>query len=193
MYALALAAALLASGFPFLGTDSKVPSLAIRLHAEGGEHEGSSFVMPIDLLSPPKRIFIRKVPIVSEKDIEAILPFSSADGSLGCILKLDRSGTERIEQHTGASRDLVVVALVNARVAAAMRVDKHIRDGIITIHSGFQPEEILALQALHPTLGKEADFKQQKAEALKSLAKSAKLRAQEEKRQEKEARKPPSS
>lgn len=170
-----------ASGFPFFGGGSKDPQIAVRIHAEGKEQEGPSFVAPIDLTFPAKRIFIRKVGIVSEKDIQAILPFSSADGSLGCVLRLDRSGSERIEEHTTSGRDTIVVALVNGRVAAAMRVDKRITDGIITIPHGLSAEEVLTLQALHPTLGKEKEFATQKKKARDSLNKAAKQRAQAKK------------
>ncbi|MCX7868535.1 MAG: hypothetical protein N2322_01165 [Terrimicrobiaceae bacterium] len=181
-----LAALLFASGLPFFGGKSQAPPIAVRLHGEGGEHEGPSFVTPIELANPPKKIFIRKVPIINEKDITAILPFSSPDGSLGCILKLDRSGAERIEQHTSSARDAVVVALINARVASAMRVDRKITDGIVTIASGFLPEEILALQARHPTMGKEKEFPRQKKEALASLAKARKAAAADRKKAERE-------
>lgn len=178
---------LLGSSFPMFGSKSSAPPISVRLHGEGEEYEGPSFVTSIELTNPPKKIFIRKVPIISEKDIAGILPFSSADGSLGCILKLDRSGAERIEQFTSSARDSIVVALINARVAAAMRVDRKIHDGIVTIASGFLPEEILALQARYPTLGKENEFARQKKEALASLAKARKLKMEEQKRAAREA------
>lgn len=102
------------------------PPLSIRLHSEGLEREGPSFVTPIDLTVPPKRIFIRKVPIITEKDIKAIFPFTEESGSLGCTLILDNSGRERIEEFTTSSRDAIVVALINGRIAAAMTVDRRI-------------------------------------------------------------------
>ena len=153
----------------------------MRLHAEAKDYEGESFVTEIELISPKKKIFIRKVPVVSERNIEAILPFSSADGSLGCTIRLDPEGAQNIEEHTTSARDTIVVALVNARVACAMRVDRRIKDGLVTIASGFTPEEILVLQALHPTIGKEKEFKAQKKEALASLAKKAKAQQKAEK------------
>jgi hypothetical protein len=155
---------------------SKPPAVSFRLHAEGAEREGPSFVAPIDLAQPQKRIFIKKVPVVTERDIAAIFPFRSPDGSLGCTFRLDASGQQRVEEHTTNARDTIVVALINGRVGAAMRVDRRITDGIVSIPAGFLPEEILALQAAHPTLGEEKQFESQKRKALASLKKAASAR-----------------
>lgn len=175
----------------FLGRSSKEPPMMLRLHGEGAEHEGEAFVVPVQIPAMQRKVFIRKVPIVSEKDIRAILPFTAPDGSLGCILQLDRSGSERIEQHTSAARDSVVVAMVNGRLASAMRVDRKIQDGIVTVASGLTPGEILILQARYPTLGKEKDFPRQKKDALAALAKAEKKLAAEKKKAERQKRASP--
>ncbi len=163
-------------------SEKKAPLITVRIHAEGSEREGPSFVAPIELAYPAKRIFIRKVPIIGEKDIAAILPFSSADGTLGCTLKLDADGTQKIEEHTTTARDAIVAVLINGRIASALRVDRRITDGIITIPSGFLPEEILILQTKHPTLGKEKEFESQKKQALASLSKAASAKKKIEKK-----------
>lgn len=160
---------------------SKPPTISFRIHEEGSEREGSSFVTSIELIHPKKEIFIRKVPILSERDIVAIYPFSSSDGSLGCMFKLDASGTQRVEEHTTKSRGKIVVALINGRVGSALQINKRITDGIISIPSGFLPEEILALQALYPTIGEEKNFESQKREAEASLRKTASARMKAEK------------
>jgi hypothetical protein len=161
---------------PLMAGRSKPPVVSFRLHAEGPEREGPSFVTPIDLVHPRKRIFIKKVPVVTERDIAAIFPFSSPDGSLGCTLRLDTSGRQRVEEHTTNARDTIVVALINGRVGAAMRVDRRITDGIVSIPSGFLPEEILALQAQYPTIGEEKQFETQRRKALASLKKASSAR-----------------
>jgi|GEM_PF-1134171 len=174
-----------------LAAEKKAPLLTVRIHAEGSEREGPSFVAPIDLAFPAKRIFIRKVPIIGEKDIAAILPFSSADGSLGCTLRLDANGSQKIEEHTTTARDAIVAVLINGRIASALRVDRRITDGIITIPSGFLPEEILVLQTKHPTMGKEKEFESQKKQALASLSKAASAKKKTEKKTKTQA--PPPS
>ncbi|GAB4182634.1 MAG: hypothetical protein Fur0032_23670 [Terrimicrobiaceae bacterium] len=157
------------------------PVLTVRFHSEGLEREGPSFVVPVDLSVPPKRIFIRKVPIVSEKNFAKIFPFSGDDGTLGCTFVLDADGRAKVEEYTARERDLITVALIDGRVAAAMRVDRKITDGIITVPKGFTPHEILLLQARHPTVGKEKEFEKQKKEAMASLKKAAKAQAKSEK------------
>lgn len=171
-----------------MAAEKKAPLITVRIHAQGSEREGPSFVAPIDLAFPQKRIFIRKVPIVGENDIAAILPFSSADGSLGCTLKLDSNGTQKVEEHTTTARDSIVAVLINGRIASALRVDRRITDGIITVPSGFLPEEILVLQTKHPTMGKEKEFESQKKQALASLSKAAAAK----KKTEKKTKTPPS-
>lgn len=172
-------------------SEKKAPLITVRVHAEGSEREGPSFVAPIELAYPAKRIFIRKVPIVGENDIAAILPFSSADGSLGCTLKMDADGTQKIEEHTTTARDAIVAVLINGRIASALRVDRRINDGIITIPSGFLPEEILVLQTKHPTIGKEKEFQAQKKQALASLSKAAAAKKKTEKKTKTKPSPPP--
>ena len=75
---------------------------------------------PVTLINPPKQTVIRKVPIVTERDIVAFYPFAAADGTFGCYFKLDASGTNKLMQHTIEYRDTLVVAMVNGRVASAM-------------------------------------------------------------------------
>ncbi len=163
---------LIASTGLSLADDKDKHNISVRIHAEGQKQAGPSFVTPIDLVNPPKRIFISKVPIMGEKDIDAIFPFTAEDGSLGCTFVLDASGTQKVEEHTTSARDAIVVALINGRVSCAMQVNKRIKNGIVTIPKGFLPEEILILQSKHPTVGKEKDFKTQQKDALASLKKS---------------------
>jgi hypothetical protein len=151
----------------------KPPAITLRLHAEAKESEGASFVTEIQLKFPNKKIFVRKVPFMTERDIKSIFPFTADDGTLGCTFRLGASGSQRVDEHTTSARDTIVVALINGRVGSAMRVDRRITDGVVTIPTGFLPEEILALQALHPTIGKEREFEKQRREAEKSLHKMA--------------------
>ena len=57
-------------GLLFAG-GKKSPTLTIRLHGEGTASDGSSFSSEIQLNNPPMKIFMRNVPVTSERDIEA--------------------------------------------------------------------------------------------------------------------------
>ena len=162
---------LVLSSLSLHAAENKPPPVSIRLHAEGKETDSETFVTPLTLTNPPKKIFIRKVPIMTEKDIEAFFPFAAADGSIGCYFKLDAEGTNKLTQHTVEYRDTLVVALVNGRVASAMMVGKKITDGIMPIPSGFTPKEVVELQTKYPIMGKEKEFAQQKKTAQDALKK----------------------
>ncbi len=164
--------------------DSK---LTIRLHQEGEEKDGPSFVTPVELINPPKKTFIRKVPTMTEKDIVEFYPFTAPDnsGSFGAYFFLNNDGSARMEQHTSSMRDTMMVALVNGRIATALMIDKKIANGIITIPTGFLPQEIVQLEALYPTRGKEKEFAEQKKKALeiiKANERRAKDAAKEQKK-----------
>lgn len=146
----------------------------IRLHAEGLEQEGPTFVTPITLITPPKKIFIRKIPIVNERDIAAFYPFAAADGSIGAYLKLDADGTHKLHQHTVEKLDTLVVAMINGRIASAMMVDKQVKDGVLLIPSGFLPIEIAKLQTKFPVIGREKEFSEQKKKAFAALREARK-------------------
>jgi hypothetical protein len=157
--------------------EKKKPStISIRLHAEGNPREGETFVVPVTLTNPPKQTVIRKVPLISERDIVGFYPFAAADGTIGSYFKLDATGTNKLMQHTVEFRDTLVVALINGRVACAMMVGEKITDGIMPITSGFLPQEIVELQARYPVIGKEKEFAQQKKRALAILKEARKQR-----------------
>jgi hypothetical protein len=155
--------------------------VVIRLSAEADAKEGDTFTVPVEVPGLPKKIFVRKVPIISERDIVAFYPFSAGDGTIGAYFKLDHDGTAKLEQHTTEARDRVVVASINGRAAAAMQVDKKILDGMLMIPQGFRPLEIAQLQTKYPTIGKEKEFSEQKKTAQKALKDADRARKAQEK------------
>lgn len=156
------------------GESSQGNTVMIRLHTEGLAQEGETFVVPVTLINPPKQTFIRKVPIVTERDIKAFYPFAAADGTIGCYFRLDADGTHKLHQHTVEKLDTLVVAMINGRVACAMMVDKQTKDGILPIPSGFTRMEIVQLQTKFPIMGKEKEFEEQKKKALAALKEAKK-------------------
>jgi hypothetical protein len=154
--------------------EKKPSAISIRLCAEGNPREGETFVVPVTLINPPKQTVIRKVPIVTERDIVAFYPFAAADGTIGCYFKLDADGTNKLMQHTIEFRDTLVVAMINGRVACAMMVGQKMTDGIMPFPSGFLPREIVELQARYPIMGKEKAFPEQKKRALAALKEARK-------------------
>jgi len=139
--------------------------LSVRLLAEGNEAEGESFVTPVNLFNPPKKVFLSNVPVVTEQDFVAFYPFPAGDGTIGSYFQLDAHGANKLMDHTVEHREGLVVAMINGRVACVMKVGKKVTDGILLIASGFSPYEIAELQAEYPIMGKEKEFPEQKKKA----------------------------
>lgn len=145
--------------------EKKSEPLSVRLHAQGNPKDGSTFGTSIELTQPKKNIFIKKVPIVNERDFVSFYPFAAGNGTLGAYFKLDAEGSNKLETLTVESRGSLAVAMISGRVASAMQIDAKITDGILLIPSGFLPDEILRLQTEIPTIGKESEFQEQKKKA----------------------------
>lgn len=153
-----LPVALAISILPLHAGEKKPAPVNIRLHSEGNEKEGDSFVTSVELTNPQKKVFIRRVPILTERDIKAFAPFPGRDGMIGAYFLLDPHGADKLEQFTTEDRGKLAVVMVNGRVAAALRVDSRVADGILFVPGGIMPNEISLLQAKYPILGHESEF-----------------------------------
>jgi len=136
----------------------KQPPVSLRLFAEGNEKEGESFVTPVELTNPQKKIFVRKVPILSEKDIKAFYPFPGRDGMVGAYFRLDPHGSDKLDQFTTEDRGKLAVIMINGRVAAALRVEQRVTDGILFVPGGILPNEVALLEQKYPVIGRESEF-----------------------------------
>ncbi len=164
--------------------ENKPSPVTIRLHAEGKTTDSETFVVPITLTNPPKKTVIRKVPVVTERDIDAFFPFAAPDGTIGCYFRLDANGSNKLMQHTVEFRDTLAVAMINGRPACVLMVGEKITDGILAIPSGFSSEEVVLLQTKFPIISKEKEFEAQKKkaqDALKELHKQRRKQVSEPK------------
>ena len=152
--------AALAVFFPLVAhAGSKKPSpVSIRVFCEGNEKEGESFVTPVELTTPQKRVFLRKVPIVTEKDFTAFYPFPGRDGMIGAYFRLDPHGADKLDQFTTEDRGKLAVIMINGRVAAALRVEGRVQDGILFVPGGILPNEVALLETKFPVIGRESEF-----------------------------------
>lgn len=155
---------------PLHAGQKKPPPVSIRLLCEGNEREGESFVTPVELTNPQKKIFVRKVPVITERDIRGFLPFPGRDGMIGAYLLLDAHGADKLEQFTTSDRGKLAVIFVNGRVASAVRVDTRVTDGILFVPGGILPNEIQLLKDRYPVIGREAEFGKKPPKATKATA-----------------------
>ncbi len=150
--------AVLAPGLLSAG-EKKPPPVSIRLHGEGNEREGESFVTSVELSSPKKKLFIRKVPVVNERDVKAFLSFPGRDGTIGAYFRLDAHGSNKLTQFTTESNGRLAVIMINGRIASAARVEGAVKDGIFFVPGGLLPSEVAQLAASYPIIGREEEFK----------------------------------
>ncbi len=136
----------------FVAAAKKPQQTMVRFHLQGNPVEGDPFVMEVKL-ADGRGVFIKRIPEVSERDVEAIYPFPAPDGSMGCAFKLDVHGRIALETFSLKDRGKVLVCLLNGRVVTAMLIDKPIKDGVIMMPSGLFDQEIAMLQKEHPTIG----------------------------------------
>jgi hypothetical protein len=146
----------LATADPLFAGAKKAPPVTIRLHGEASPSDGASFSAEITLLHSQEKIRINKVPVVSERDIRAFLPFLGTNGSIGAYFLLDAHGANKLQQFSIEDKGGQAVALVNGRVAAALKIDKPVKDGILYVPGGILPEEIKILQKSFPLIGEES-------------------------------------
>ena len=138
--------------------EKKPAPVSIRVFCEGNEKEGESFVTPMELTNPPKKIFMRKVPVVTERDINSFFPFPGNDGMVGAYFRLDAHGADKLDQFTTEDRGKLAVVVVNGRVAAAMRIEQRVKDGILYVPGGILPNEVALLETKYPVIGRESEF-----------------------------------
>lgn len=136
----------------------KSPEVTIRLHAQGDKAVGESFVTEVELTNPKQKIFIQKVPVISERDIKTFYAFPGNDGMIGAYFRLDAHGTNKLFQFTQEEKGRTAVVLINGRIASAMMIQPGGNDGIFYVPGGFLPQEIALLQKKFPIIGRESEF-----------------------------------
>ena len=135
----------------------KAPPTTIRLHCEGSSSDGPSFVTELEL-ADGRKIPIRKVPAVNERDIKAFYPFPGNDGLTGAYFRLDAHGANKLHQLTVEDKGRTVVVLINGRPASILKLSGTVGDGILYVPGGILPLEIVALKAKFPVIGRESEF-----------------------------------
>ena len=132
------------------------PAIAVRFHGETTALEGT-FAMPVVLgeQATQQKIFVERIPLISEKDIVAWYPLQAAGNanSFGAEFQLDRHGQLALSNVSLAKRGSLLVAMVNGRAVTPLRVDRHIEDGLIVIPFGLTPAELAALEKSFPRIG----------------------------------------
>ena len=147
---------------------SSTPKVTVRFHSEANKNDTSSFATPIKLAYAQREAFINRVPEFSERNIKAIFPWKTRDGTWGCAFKLNESGRIRLETISSDNRGAAIVAFIGTKngmhQVIDMVIDRPISDGIVAIPRGITDVEMLVLRKQFKVLGEEPEAKDKKKE-----------------------------
>jgi hypothetical protein len=150
-----------------LGMSDK-PKVTVRFHSEANRNDTSSFSTPIKLAYAQREAHINRVPEFSERNIKAIFPWKTRDGTWGCAFKLNESGRIRLETISSDNRGAAMVAFIGTKKGMHqvidMVIDRPITDGIVAIPRGITDIEMLVLKAQFKILGEEPEKKKKPAD-----------------------------
>ncbi len=109
------------------------------------------FARAVRLLNPPREIWVESSAGLSERQIDAVYTFPTADGSWGALFRLDTSGRKILTQLSSANRGRSFVVFVgNHKVARQLPedllIDEMILDGMLPIPKGLSYAEVMLLQ-----------------------------------------------
>ena len=128
----------------------------VRFFAEANARDGEAFSVPIKLTSPPREIYIERVPSLSEMNIKGVYPFQANDGSWGSYFILDQKGRIDLEVLSTQRRGTAIVAFVGTakgvHQVVDMVIDKPVTDGVIAIPRGLTEGEVKALSKEFPVI-----------------------------------------
>lgn len=133
---------------------AKRPVLDIRIHAEGLASEAPTFAIPAKLLDG-RPVYLQRLPLITQSEIDAIYPFAAADGTQGVYLKLSMHGARLLQQFTMSQHGKLLIVMLNGRMVSNLLVDRPIDDGIVCIPRSLTQEDITLLSSAFPVLGQQ--------------------------------------
>jgi hypothetical protein len=139
---------------------SQKPKVTVRFHAETNPNDTSTFSMPAKLMYAQRAATLGRVPVLSERDIKAIFPFKTTDGSYGCVFQFDEQGRIRLEQVSSSQQGTALVTYVATKAGqhqvADMLVDRPVTNGRITVPRGLTEIEVSVMKKQFKVLGEES-------------------------------------
>ena len=140
------------SGVQAAGSKKRDPSIFVRFHAQVSTFD-PSFAAKVVAGNPPRELIVEKIPSLSERDIAAFYPYKANDGTYSAVFQLDAHGQAVLEALSAQLRGRSIVAAVNGRPLALLKVDKTVTDGIVFIPSGLTETDIRSLGASFSLIG----------------------------------------
>lgn len=153
---------LLLLGFtPYASALSRKNGCTVRFHlqVDGTASASNPFARQVQLLNPPRQIFVESSAGLSERQVEAVYTFPAADGTWGALFRLETSGRKILSQLSSSNRGRCFVVFVGNHKTARqlpedLLIDDTVLDGLLPIPRGLSYAEALLLQknfrALNP-------------------------------------------
>jgi hypothetical protein len=144
-------------GFPVKAEAfARKPKFVVRFFVEVGSISKDPFSMPVTLTNPKRNSFMERAASLSERHVKGVYVYPVADGSWGCLFKLDDSGRIILHNVSSSNRGRAIIAYFGSEKAARQIVDIHIdqtiTDGMIPIPRGLTYAEVLQIQKQFPPL-----------------------------------------
>jgi hypothetical protein len=132
---------------------AKSQHCTLRVHAQTDAHDGSVFSTPVTTPLTGKKIFIEKIPAISERDVSAFRAYPAKEGSFGVLFALNDHGRLALETLSIEHRGNTLVVLVNGRAITEMMVDRRVSDGKLYIPAGLTAADVEAIAKDWPQIG----------------------------------------
>jgi hypothetical protein len=144
-------------GFPVKAEAfARKPKFVVRFFVEVGSISKDPFSMPVTLTNPKRNSFMERAASLSERHVKGAHVYPVADGSWGCLFKLDDGGRIILHNISSSNRGRAIIAYFGSEKAARQIVDIHIdqtiSDGMIPIPRGLTYGEVLQIQKQFPPL-----------------------------------------
>ncbi len=149
----------IALAFAFLlSAGTRKPAVIFRVHDQTEADESGKFAIPaVSVSRPNEKIYISKLPVLTEGDIEAIYVYQGATGRRGVAFKLGRRGRNALSVTSAQRIGRLFFVFMNGRNIAELLVDRHVDDGILNVPRGFTDEEIALLARKFPSIGSDGN------------------------------------
>ncbi len=118
----------------------------LRAHSEANAQDGAAFSSPIKSTTTGKGLVIQKIPVISENDVVAFLPYPAPDGTFGALFELDDHGRLALDTLSLERRGTYLYVFLNGRNVAELLIDRRVSDGKLFLSSGLTEKDIAQMK-----------------------------------------------
>jgi len=125
----------------------------LRVYAQANPQDTDVFASPVTAPISGKRIFVEKIPTISEYDVSAYRAYPATNGTFGVVLQLDEHGRVVLETLSIEHRGRTLLVILNGRPVTELSVDRRVSDGQIYIASGLTAADLELMRKDWPQIG----------------------------------------